>query len=1093
MDAMKVIKDLTIQMDVLGEEKVATALKSIADATGSTAVTFDRTVRSVLSVNQQYERLARSIDPVFRAQERIAAGQRTLDKALAQGVIDANRYSEALDLLRTKYGTLGPANSNLSHQTANIAAQFQDIGVQLASGQSPFLIALQQGTQLSGALGDKGLKGAVLALAGGFLSLVNPVSIATIATIALGGAAFQYLTSASEEVETLDDKLERHVDIIESLKPAYGEALKGLEEYQTRSREMLSAQLAIDQQKLTETIKTQTEDLLRATTNTRMQFTDDLGFGYGNEIVEAKSKYREFADAIEHLRQSAAKGAPDIKTFREEVAAVVNSTNSPGVRAIGDELFKASEDAAKAEAALEQAAKAIQLVSGAAGRGLGDIKAFDEALGSLGKIGLPSLTDQQKALEEFRKAMASAGGFEDRQAALQAYDATLSRIGDREREKSAEETRREAERAAKRGERLDEYERTARHIEDQNQSLEIQAATFGMATGEAEKYRVQQELIVAAQQAQRQFTPELTAEIMRLAESAGVTAERMEALHTQTQTLGEFQGMGKDAFKGFVSDLMHGKSAADALTNALSRLLDKLIDLMIEGIWDPSKGGIWKMLANPGEMLKAMMPGAGANVQAGAPVLMNASSGGYNSGGWGGDPYAGPIVHQSATAAAQAASASTSDLMKGLVGGIGNMGVLTASPAIRANMEALTRQIAQEYGINPDTMAAVVKGESGFNPYALGDGGKSFGIAQLYTGGGLGNVAMERGIPLDALGAEQQLRFMAEQAKVNGWTPWHAARDNGISPWEGIPRNDQPQAFLGQAGNDNLVGSTGQLSTNFDQLAQTTSQLSPNLQQFGTDFQSMSQALQSNVPQIGHGLSQLGNVTDQGGNLVGGALQNTAGVIGQGATGVGGALNQLGQALSGMSGGGDGGFLGVLFKGIGSLFGGFSGFDWSGFGVDSLGGWSGGFAVSHSGGAVGRATTFRNVDPAIFNGVARYHEGLRPDEVPTILQKGEWVLSKQDVAGIKDAGRSGEWLSAGDRTSNAHNTANRNGRANDNGPRVTVINNGPTQAHAEEKEDGSIEVIVDALEGRLADRAARGRGKLYRANSGVLNRKNLRG
>ena len=36
-------------------------------------------------------------------------------------------------------------------QTANLAAQFQDIGVQLASGTSPLQIALQQGTQISAA------------------------------------------------------------------------------------------------------------------------------------------------------------------------------------------------------------------------------------------------------------------------------------------------------------------------------------------------------------------------------------------------------------------------------------------------------------------------------------------------------------------------------------------------------------------------------------------------------------------------------------------------------------------------------------------------------------------------------------------------------------------------------------------------------------------------------------------------------------------------------------------------------------------------------------------------------------------------------
>jgi lambda family phage tail tape measure protein len=89
-------------------------------------------------------------------------------------------------------------------------------------------------------------------------------------------------------------------------------------------------------------------------------------------------------------------------------------------------------------------------------------------------------------------------------------------------------------------------------------------------------------------------------------------------------------------------------------------------------------------------------------------------------------------------------------------------------------------------------------------------------------------------------------------------------------------------------------------------------------------------------------------------------------------------------------------------------------------------GWPSGIAKSagnwlaswfHEGGIVGQgAPKARMVDPALFLGAARYHSGglagayaggaLKPDEMPAILQRGEMVLSRQQVAKGMNASRS---------------------------------------------------------------------------------------
>ncbi|MBL9057736.1 MAG: hypothetical protein JNJ84_15825 [Rhodobacteraceae bacterium] len=77
----------------------------------------------------------------------------------------------------------------------------------------------------------------------------------------------------------------------------------------------------------------------------------------------------------------------------------------------------------------------------------------------------------------------------------------------------------------------------------------------------------------------------------------------------------------------------------------------------------------------------------------------------------------------------------------------------------------------------------------------------------------------------------------------------------------------------------------------------------------------------------------------------------------------------------------------------------------------ALGGMGGIFApVLHSGGMVGSTTSSRMIPALAFAGAPRMHSGgwagLRPDEVPAILQKGERVLSRRELA-AQSAAQSG--------------------------------------------------------------------------------------
>jgi uncharacterized protein YijF (DUF1287 family) len=155
----------------------------------------------------------------------------------AMGVTDANvaKTKAKFDGLEKVIGNAGSRTARglapVSLQTGNIAAQFQDIAVQLQAGQSPFTIALQQGTQLSAALGGGGLKGALSGLAAGFGALINPVSLTTIAVIALGGAAVQYFSTLIQDGKVSAEELKKQEDLIRRVADRWGDAVPALKAY----------------------------------------------------------------------------------------------------------------------------------------------------------------------------------------------------------------------------------------------------------------------------------------------------------------------------------------------------------------------------------------------------------------------------------------------------------------------------------------------------------------------------------------------------------------------------------------------------------------------------------------------------------------------------------------------------------------------------------------------------------------------------------------------------------------------------------------------------------------------------------------------
>lgn len=133
-------------------------------------------------------------------------GTAQLTTGARQAAVSVQGMSAAQQTAVGTANQLAVANRGAAGSMGNLIAQFNDVGVMLAAGQNPLQLALQQGTQITQVIGPMGAAGAVRALGGALIGMLNPVSLFTIGAIAAGAAVFQWAT-ASVEVKTLADQV----------------------------------------------------------------------------------------------------------------------------------------------------------------------------------------------------------------------------------------------------------------------------------------------------------------------------------------------------------------------------------------------------------------------------------------------------------------------------------------------------------------------------------------------------------------------------------------------------------------------------------------------------------------------------------------------------------------------------------------------------------------------------------------------------------------------------------------------------------------------------------------------------------------------
>ncbi|HIE9679964.1 TPA: phage tail length tape measure family protein [Klebsiella pneumoniae] len=194
---------LAIVIDSSGAEKqadnLATALVKMTQAGERAATSAAKVTKATDEEKQSLSELLDRIDPVNAALNKLDKQQQDLAKFKSKGMVDADTfdlYSKKIEETRNRLtgfrddlGKTGQSAAQTAFAMRMIPAQMTDIVVGLSTGQSPFMVLMQQGGQLKDMFG--GIGPAIKGVGGYVLGLINPVALAAAAVGVLGLAYYK--------------------------------------------------------------------------------------------------------------------------------------------------------------------------------------------------------------------------------------------------------------------------------------------------------------------------------------------------------------------------------------------------------------------------------------------------------------------------------------------------------------------------------------------------------------------------------------------------------------------------------------------------------------------------------------------------------------------------------------------------------------------------------------------------------------------------------------------------------------------------------------------------------------------------------------
>lgn len=220
---------LAIVIDSSGAEKqadnLATALVKMTQAGERAATSAVKVTKATDEEKQSLSELLDRIDPVNAALNKLDKQQQDLAKFKSKGMVDADTfdlYSKKIEETRNRLtgfrddlGKTGQSAAQTAYAMRMIPAQMTDIVVGLSTGQSPFMVLMQQGGQLKDMFG--GIIPAIKGVSTYVMGLVNPFTVAAGAVGLLTYAIYQNRLDIEAATKIATESLGTNGDAAERL------------------------------------------------------------------------------------------------------------------------------------------------------------------------------------------------------------------------------------------------------------------------------------------------------------------------------------------------------------------------------------------------------------------------------------------------------------------------------------------------------------------------------------------------------------------------------------------------------------------------------------------------------------------------------------------------------------------------------------------------------------------------------------------------------------------------------------------------------------------------------------------------------------
>ncbi|HDY5004682.1 phage tail length tape measure family protein [Klebsiella pneumoniae] len=220
---------LAIIIDSSGAEKqadnLATALVKMTQAGERAATSAGKVTKATDEEKQSLSELLDRIDPVNAALNKLDKQQQDLAKFKSKGMVDTDTfdlYSKKIEETRNRLtgfrddlGKTGQSAAQTAYAMRMIPAQMTDIVVGLSTGQSPFMVLMQQGGQLKDMFG--GIIPAIKGVSTYVMGLVNPFTVAAGAVGLLTYAVYQNRLDIEAATQIATESLGTNGDAAERL------------------------------------------------------------------------------------------------------------------------------------------------------------------------------------------------------------------------------------------------------------------------------------------------------------------------------------------------------------------------------------------------------------------------------------------------------------------------------------------------------------------------------------------------------------------------------------------------------------------------------------------------------------------------------------------------------------------------------------------------------------------------------------------------------------------------------------------------------------------------------------------------------------